>query len=79
MRTRRVIDYALPGGAAVHAQTRLVPRHVRPRAKERVRNDARLTIWELKDRAVRGARELGHLNPQTQETTIELRDDDDDD
>jgi PA domain len=38
-----------------------------------------LTIWELKDRAVRGARRLGHLNPQTQETTIELRDGDDDD
>jgi PA domain len=38
-----------------------------------------LTIWELKDRAVRGARRLGHLNPQTQETTIELRDRDDDD
>ena len=40
-----------------------------------------LTIWELKDRAVRGARKLGHLNPQTQETTIALkrdRDDDDD-
>ena len=38
-----------------------------------------LTIWQLKDRAVRGARKLGHLNPQTQETTIELRDRDDDD
>jgi hypothetical protein len=41
-----------------------------------------LTIWQLKDKAVRGARKLGHLNPQTQETTIELRDrdrDDDDD
>jgi hypothetical protein len=38
-----------------------------------------LTIWELNDRAVRGARRLGHLNPQTQETTIELRDSDDDD
>jgi PA domain/LVIVD repeat len=38
-----------------------------------------LTIWQLKDKAVRGARKLGHLNPQTQETTIELRDRDDDD
>jgi hypothetical protein len=43
-----------------------------------------LTIWELDDRAVRGARKLGHLNPQTQETTIALkldrdRDDDDED
>jgi hypothetical protein len=38
-----------------------------------------LTIWELEDRAVRGARKLGHLNPQTQETTFELRDRDDDD
>ena len=41
-----------------------------------------LTIWELEDRAVRGARKLGHLNPQTQETTIALkrdRDDDEDD
>jgi hypothetical protein len=43
-----------------------------------------LTIWELEDRAVRGARKLGHLNPQTQETTIALkldrdRDDDDED
>jgi PA domain/LVIVD repeat len=38
-----------------------------------------LTIWDLKDRAVRGARKLGHLNPQTQETTIDLRDRDDDD
>jgi PA domain len=40
-----------------------------------------LTIWKLKDRAVRGARKLGHLNPQTQETTIALkrdRDEDDD-
>jgi hypothetical protein len=38
-----------------------------------------LTIWELEDRAVRGARKLGHLNPQTQETSFELRDRDDDD
>jgi PA domain len=38
-----------------------------------------LTIWELEDRAVRGARKLGHLNPQTQETSFELRDGDDDD
>jgi hypothetical protein len=43
-----------------------------------------LTIWELEDRAVRGARKLGHLNPQTQETSFELKrkrggDDDDDD
>jgi hypothetical protein len=41
-----------------------------------------LTIWDLDDRAVRGARKLRHLNPQTQETSFELRgrgDDDDDD
>jgi hypothetical protein len=42
-----------------------------------------LTIWDLNDRAVRGARKLGHLNPQTQETSFELKrkrgDDDDDD
>ena len=32
-----------------------------------------LTIWDLSDRAVAGARKLGHLNPQTAETTIPLR------
>jgi hypothetical protein len=32
-----------------------------------------LTIWNLSDRAVAGARKLGHLNPQTSETTIPLR------
>ena len=32
-----------------------------------------LTIWNLSDRAVAGARKLGHLNPQTQETSIPLR------
>jgi hypothetical protein len=32
-----------------------------------------LTIWNLVDRAVAGARKLGHLNPQTQETSIPLR------
>jgi PA domain/LVIVD repeat len=31
-----------------------------------------LLIWNLTDRAVAGARKLGHLNPQTQETTIPL-------
>jgi len=29
-----------------------------------------LTIWELSDKRVAGARKLGHLNPQTQEFTI---------
>jgi hypothetical protein len=29
-----------------------------------------LIIWELSDRAVAGAKRLGHLNPQTQETSI---------
>jgi hypothetical protein len=38
-----------------------------------------LTIWELKDKRVRGVRKLGHLNPQTQETSFEPRHDDDDD
>jgi len=32
-----------------------------------------LTIWNLSDRAVAGARKLSHLNPQTAETTIPLR------
>jgi hypothetical protein len=32
-----------------------------------------LTIWNLSGRAVAGARKLGHLNPQTQETSIPLR------
>jgi hypothetical protein len=32
-----------------------------------------LLIWDLSDRAVAGARMLGHLNPQTQESTIDLR------
>jgi hypothetical protein len=32
-----------------------------------------LLIWNLVDRAVAGARKLGHLNPQTQEFTIPLK------
>jgi PA domain/LVIVD repeat len=32
-----------------------------------------LTIWNLSDRAVAGAKKLGHLNPQTQETSFPLR------
>ena len=32
-----------------------------------------LTIWNLSDRAVAGAKKLGHLNPQTQEFTIALK------
>jgi hypothetical protein len=32
-----------------------------------------LTIWNLSDRAVAGARKFGHLNPQTQETSFALR------
>jgi PA domain/LVIVD repeat len=32
-----------------------------------------LTIWDLSDRAVAGAKKLGHLNPQTQETSFPLR------
>jgi hypothetical protein len=32
-----------------------------------------LLIWNLIDPAVAGARKLGHLNPQTQETTIPLK------
>jgi PA domain/LVIVD repeat len=32
-----------------------------------------LLIWNLSDPAVAGARKLGHLNPQTQETTIPLK------
>jgi PA domain/LVIVD repeat len=32
-----------------------------------------LLIWNLVDPAVAGARKLGHLNPQTQETTIPLK------
>jgi hypothetical protein len=32
-----------------------------------------LLIWNLTDRAVAGAKKLGHLNPQTQETTIPLK------
>jgi hypothetical protein len=31
-----------------------------------------LIIWNLSDKAVAGARKLGHLNPQTQEFTIDL-------
>jgi hypothetical protein len=30
-----------------------------------------LIIWELSDKAVAGAMMLGHLNPQTQEFTID--------
>ena len=30
-----------------------------------------LTIWNLSDPAVAGARKLGHLNPQTQETSFD--------
>jgi hypothetical protein len=32
-----------------------------------------LIIWNLSDKAVAGARKLGHLNPQTQEFTIDLK------
>jgi PA domain/LVIVD repeat len=32
-----------------------------------------LTIWELNDKRVHGVRMLGHLNPQTQETSLEPR------
>jgi hypothetical protein len=32
-----------------------------------------LTIWNLSDNAVAGAKKLGHLNPQTQETSLPLR------
>jgi hypothetical protein len=32
-----------------------------------------LIIWRLSDPAVAGAKRLGHLNPQTQETSFELR------
>ena len=32
-----------------------------------------LTIWNLADPLVAGARKLGHLNPQTQETSFPLR------
>jgi hypothetical protein len=32
-----------------------------------------LIVWNLSDRAVAGARKLGHLNPQTQESTIDLK------
>ena len=32
-----------------------------------------LTIWNLSDSAVAGARRFGHLNPQTQETSFALR------
>jgi hypothetical protein len=32
-----------------------------------------LLIWNLTDRAVAGAKKLGHLNPQTQEDTIPLK------
>jgi hypothetical protein len=31
-----------------------------------------LIVWNLSDKAVAGARKLGHLNPQTQEFTIDL-------
>ncbi|MGH2695227.1 MAG: hypothetical protein ACRDJJ_10510 [Actinomycetota bacterium] len=32
-----------------------------------------LLVWNLSDSAVAGARKLGHLNPQTQEFTIDLK------
>jgi hypothetical protein len=32
-----------------------------------------LIVWNLSDRAVAGAKKLGHLNPQTQELTIDLQ------
>jgi hypothetical protein len=32
-----------------------------------------LIIWNLSDNAVAGAKKLGHLNPQTQETSFPLR------
>jgi hypothetical protein len=32
-----------------------------------------LTIWNLSDRAVAGAKKLGHLNPQTQETSFAFK------
>jgi hypothetical protein len=38
-----------------------------------------LTIWKLRDRAVSGARKLGHLNPQTQETSFAMSEGGDDD
>jgi hypothetical protein len=38
-----------------------------------------LTIWKLNDRRVKGAKKLGHLNPQTQEFTLDDDEDDDDD
>jgi hypothetical protein len=37
-----------------------------------------LIVWKLKDRAVRGAKKLGRLNPQTQEFSIRARGRDDD-
>jgi PA domain-containing protein len=37
-----------------------------------------LTIWQLNDRRVKGAKKLGHLNPQTQELTITEDDSDSD-
>jgi hypothetical protein len=36
-----------------------------------------LTIWELNDKRVHGVRMLGHLNPQTAETSLEPRHNDD--
>jgi hypothetical protein len=32
-----------------------------------------LTIWNLSDRAVAGAKKFDHLNPQTQETSFPLK------
>jgi hypothetical protein len=32
-----------------------------------------LIIWNLSDNAVAGAKKLGHLNPQTQETSFSLK------
>jgi hypothetical protein len=32
-----------------------------------------LIIWDLSDSAVAGARKLGHVNPQTQETSFPLK------
>jgi hypothetical protein len=32
-----------------------------------------LIIWDLSDSAVAGAKKLGHLNPQTQETSFPFR------
>lgn len=55
---------------AVAAQQRGVNAVQPAEAGQQQRPPTGLLVWKLSDRAMAGARKLGHLNPQTQEFTI---------